>query len=103
VDERLRELQRRAEAGDPEAREALDGAIRRLGGGGAEFRAPRVVPPLVGDYSDPVLYSVRHDIPVGWYSSPASRRLTRLRSHRQHRGRVRKALRGSRPEEWDDL
>lgn len=102
MDEKLRNLQRRAAAGDREARAALEAALQRLGGSGAEFRQPRVVPPLVEDYSDPVLQDAHRKGLWPGCGSPGYRRFERTRSHRRHRGRVRRALRSLRPEDWDD-
>ncbi|MBL4845565.1 MAG: hypothetical protein JKY65_08575 [Planctomycetes bacterium] len=104
MDELLRELGRDAAGGDSEARAAFAARLARLGGASSEFQFPREVPPLVEDYSDPVLYDPhRHGLDNWWGAKRETKRLFRASSHRRHRGRVRQALRGLRRDEWDDL
>ena len=102
MDETLRELQRLAALGCPEAAEALAARARRLAGAGAEFQPPRQVPPLVADYSDPVLYRDQDLNDSWWTEGRKTRRYFKARAHRRLRGRVRSALRQVRPGEWED-
>jgi hypothetical protein len=92
MDERLRELQRRASAGDEEALAELDARARRLGTAGAGFRAPATVPDREPAYDDPVLYRTQHETSVEYFFTPQGRRWARARSHRRNRQQVRRAL-----------